>query len=290
MVNYDPHKWADHLFDIRGSLVREITGRVLLCTLWSGLVAYFHIYVYPVAIPSTVHTLVGVAFGLLLVFRTNSSYDRFWEGRKLWGGIVNETRNLIRSSEAFLIHSPELRREIALWMLGFVYGSMHILRGKKDIGPVASRLPAADVAAALATPHPALYCAKRVSLILQQAKMNKLITDFEQITIDQNIQLLIDYLGGCERIHKTPLPFAYVVHLRRALLIYCFSLPFALLNSTQIFITPLETFFLSFVFFGIEEIGVEIEDPFGEDENDLPLEDICASIERNTKGLLSVEL
>lgn len=290
MVYYDPHKWLDHFFDMRGSLVREITGRVLLCTLWSAAVVFFHAFVHPVAIPATVHTLVGVAFGLLLVFRTNSSYDRFWEGRKLWGGIVNETRNLIRSSEAFLMDSPEIRRQIALWMLGFVYGSMHILRGRKDIGPIAQKLPPEEVAEALASPHPALYCAKKVSLLLQRAKMDGTITDFEQITIDQNIQLLIDYLGGCERIHKTPLPFAYVVHLRRALIFYCFTLPFALLNSTQVFITPLETFFLAFVFFGIEEIGVEIEDPFGEDENDLPLEDICASIDRNTRGLLSVEL
>lgn len=290
MIKYDAHKWFDHFFDYRGSLVREIIGRVLLCTLWAVSVTWFHQEIMPVGIPATVHSLVGLAFGLLLVFRTNSSYDRFWEGRKLWGGIVNETRNLIRSTEAYLPKDPETRTTVALWMLGFVYGSMHILRHKKDIGPVAKVLPKNEVDEALASPHPALYCAKKVSLALQAAKEKGVINSFEQISIDQNIQLLIDYLGGCERIHKTPLPFAYVVHLRRALVLYCFSLPFALLGTSQLWITPLEVFFLSYVFFGIEEIGVEIEDPFGEDENDLPLEEICESIHRNTRGLLSVEL
>lgn len=290
MVNYDPHTWLDHFFDLRGSLVREIIGRVLLVSVWSAGVVWFHIHVHAVDVPVTVHTLIGLAFGLLLVFRTNASYDRFWEGRKLWGGIVNETRNLIRASEAYLHQDPETRKEVAIWMLGFVYASMNILRGKKDIGPVASSLNPDDVRAALASPHPALFCAKKVSLALQAAKLKGTISDIEQVTIDQNIQLLIGYLGGCERIHKTPLPFAYVVHLRRALVIYCFTLPFALLSNQHLWLTPIETLFLSYVFFGIEEIGVEIEDPFGEDENDLPLEDICASIHRNTKGLSSVEL
>lgn len=290
MIKYDAHKWLDQFFNIRGSLVREISGRVFLCTAWSVAVVLFHLHVYPISIPSTVHTLVGVAFGLLLVFRTNSSYDRFWEGRKLWGGIVNETRNLTRSTEAFLVHLPEARREIAVWMLGFVYGSMHILRAKKDIGPLARMISDEDHQSALSSPHPALYCAKRISLVLQKAKIEGAITDRVQINIDQNTQLLVDYLGGCERIHKTPLPFAYVVHLRRALFIYCFTLPFVLISSTQIWITPFETLFLAYVFFGIEEIGVEIEDPFGEDENDLPLEEICASIQQNTTGLLSVPL
>lgn len=291
MIQYDPHRWMDHFFDIRGSLVREISGRVLLCTLWSLGVVYFHLYIHPVGIPSIIHTLVGLALGLLLVFRTNASYDRFWEGRKLWGGMVNETRNLIRSSEAFLSEAPETRREIALWMMAFIYGAMNILRDKKSFGPIADYLDQKDVKLAYESPHPAIFAAKKISLSLQQARLGGHINEFVQISIDQNVQLLVDYIGGCERIHRTPLPFAYVVHLRRALVIYCFSLPFALVelfswNWAVVF----DTLFLSYVFFGIEEIGVEIEDPFGEDENDLPLEAICESIFKNTRALLSVGL
>lgn len=113
MIYYDAHRWLDHFFDIKGSLVREIMGRVLLCTAWATAVVLFHTNVGSISIPSLVHTLVGLALGLLLVFRTNASYDRYWEGRKLWGSIVNETRNLIRASEAFLLNAPEIRQEIS---------------------------------------------------------------------------------------------------------------------------------------------------------------------------------
>src|SRR5918993_817187 len=112
MIHYDPHKWLDHFFDIRGSLVREITARVLLCVGWSALVVWFHYSVNPVGIPSLLHTLVGVALGLLLVFRTNASYDRYWEGRRLWGGIVNDCRNLVRGAVVHLADDVSLMREL----------------------------------------------------------------------------------------------------------------------------------------------------------------------------------
>ncbi len=285
MINYDPHRWLDHFFDYKGSLVREISGRVLLCTLWSAGVVYFNSAVMPIGMPSIIHTLVGLALGLLLVFRTNASYDRFWEGRKLWGGIVNETRNLTRSTEAFLIHVPEARKEISLWTIAFAYGTMNRLREKVSFGAFEDELNPDEVKKAYDSGHPALYAAKKISQILQETKMEGKISDYAQVTMDQNVQLLVDYLGGCERIHKTPLPFAYVVHLRRALIIYCFSLPFALVDMFDWkWAVIFDTLFLSYVFFGIEEIGVEIEDPFGEDENDLPLETICASIAKNTRA------
>ena len=285
MINYDPHRWLDHFFDSKGSLVREISGRVLLCTLWSAGVVYFNSSVMPIGMPSIIHTLVGLALGLLLVFRTNASYDRFWEGRKLWGGIVNETRNLTRSTEAFLVHVPEARKEISLWTVAFAYGTMNRLRDKVSFGAFEKELKPEDVKKAHDSGHPALYAAKKISQILQEMKMEGKISDYAQVTMDQNVQLLVDYLGGCERIHKTPLPFAYVVHLRRALIIYCFTLPFALVDMFDWkWAVIFDTLFLSYVFFGIEEIGVEIEDPFGEDENDLPLETICASIAKNTRA------
>ena len=98
------------------------------------------------------------------------------------------------------------------------------------------------------------------------------------------MEQLTDYLGACERIQKTPLPFAYVVHLRRALLLYCFLLPLVLMEPFGWWTVP-ATFLLAYVFFGIEEIGVEIDGPFGQDENDLPLERFCEVVERDLRGL-----
>src|SRR5688572_5198757 len=98
MIDYDSHRWTEHLFDLRGSVIREVTPRVVLCTLFAAAVVVFDRFVLMprglvAEIPINIHSLVGAAIGLLLAFRTNSSYDRFWEGRKQWGAIVNETRN-----------------------------------------------------------------------------------------------------------------------------------------------------------------------------------------------------
>lgn len=280
MIEYDAHKWLDHLFDIKGSMVREITGRVLVVVAWSAAVVAFHLYVRPVAVPSTVHALVGVAIGLLLVIRTNASYERFWEGRKMWGGMVNESRNLARASTAFLRDAPATAEAIILWTVAFAYSSMHALRGSKAIGPVAERLPEKEVREMLAAAHVPSAIALRISSLIDDARRKGQVSDYIAMTLDNNVQLLIDYIGACERIHKTPLPFAYVVHLRRALILYCITLPFALIESYG-WSTVIDTLLIAYILFGIEEIGVEIEDPFGVDDNDLPLEKICATIEGN---------
>ncbi|HEX8201640.1 MAG TPA: bestrophin family ion channel, partial [Isosphaeraceae bacterium] len=137
MIDYDAHDWGSHLFDVQGSMLREIIGRVLACVAWSALVVWVHKFRFAetVVIPSTMHSLVGVALGLLLVFRTNASYDRFWEGRRMWGAIVNETRNLARATRVFLRDDPALLGTVVRWTIAFAYASMHSLRGRSDLGP-----------------------------------------------------------------------------------------------------------------------------------------------------------
>lgn len=285
MIEYDAHKWLDHLFDIKGSLVREITGRVILLVLWSAAVVGIHEHVQPLSIPSTLHSLVGVALSLLLVFRTNASYDRFWEGRKAWGGIVNETRNLARGLHAWLPGRRDLREQAVLWTVCFPYASMHSLRGTKGLSPSSPRLPQDEVLTVAQAQHVPLAVSIRISETIARAHREGHLSDYLAAMLDKNVQLLVDYLGVCERIHRTPLPYAYVVHLRRALLLYCGTLPFALLEPFG-WVTVLDTLVVSFIFFGIEAIGVQIEDPFGDDDNDLPLEQICQTIERNLLATL----
>jgi putative membrane protein len=286
MIDYNPHDWRSHLFDIRGSLVRAIFYRVLLCVAWSAVVVLIHDHLAPVAIPADGHMLVGFAFSLLLVVRTNASYDRFWEGRKQWGSIVNETRNLARAASVLLAGAPEVAAGLLRWTIAFPWAVMHHLRGEKGLGPVADALLPGEAAKALATSHVPLTVARRVSEQLALARRRGLISDYVQMSLDQNVQLLTDYMGACERIHKTPLPFAYVVHLRRALILFCFTLPFALLSRFG-WGTVLVTLLIAYTLFGIEEIGVEIEDPFGTDDNDLPLDRFCTTIEENLREILA---
>ncbi|MFB1482324.1 bestrophin family protein [Corallococcus sp. RDP092CA] len=285
MVEYDPHRWWSYFHYLRGSMVKEIVGRVLLCVLWAAVVVGFHRHVRDVGTPPTVHTLAGISLSLLLVFRTNASYDRFWEGRKLWGGIVNETRNLARAAEVFLGRTP-LYAALVHWTAAFPFATAAWLRGQqRHLGAHTDALPAGEVADVLKAQHVPLAVARRMTAVLDAGRRRGLYPEYVQMQLDQNVQQLIDYLGGCERIHRTPMPFAYMVHLRRALILYCFTLPFALVDTFG-WVTVLATFVVAYVFFGIEEIGVEIEDPFGTDDNDLPLDAICQNVQNNLLALL----
>jgi putative membrane protein len=290
MIDYDPHAWTDHLFDIRGSMVRDIAGRVVLFAAWSGVVVLAQQELLrheagSLAINPVAHGLIGVALGLLLVFRTNASYDRFWEGRKQWGAMVNTTRNLARAASTLLAADPALAMRVMRWTIAFPYASLEHLRGRRGIGPTAGLLPADEVAPVSAAAHQPLAVCRRIGDLLMEARRRGLIGDYVQMTLDDNVRRLLDFIGACERIRGTPLPFAYVVHLRRCLLLYCGTLPFALLEPFGWADIPATTL-IAYVLFGIEEIGVEVEDPFGLDDNDLPLERFCATMDRNVTEML----
>jgi ion channel-forming bestrophin family protein len=278
LIDYDPHIWRDHLLDFRGSVLRKVLPRVLIVTVWSVLVGWFHTTVQPVSVPSTAHALIGLALGLLLVFRTNASYDRFWEGRRQWGSIINASRNLSRGSTALMRDVPDLGGKVRKWTGGFAHAVMHRLRDKASLGEAASYLPADLVTQCESMENVPLAASVQISLAIADARRCSALTEHEQMLMDTQVALLIDAAGACDRIHRTPLPFAYVVHLRRALSIYCLTLPFAAISGfgwVQVAVSTLITFIL----LGIEEIGVEIEDPFGNDENDLPLERFCKTVE-----------
>lgn len=281
MNSYDPHRWTSHLFDIEGSMVREILVRVSVSVIWAAIVVALVLhepeYFRSFAIPSTAHALVGTALGLLLVFRTNSSYDRFWEGRKQWGGIVNECRNLARQASVW-IADPILAQEIIDWTIAFPFATMQRLRKAPGMGTTLSRLSAAEVTQVGASQNVPLAIARIMTARLLTARQRELIDARQLMMLDQNVQLLVDYLGACDRIRSTPLPFAYAVHLRRVLIVYCLTLPLALIRDFGWGTVP-ATMLISYSLFGIEEIGVEIEDPFGLTTNDLPLESICEGID-----------
>jgi ion channel-forming bestrophin family protein len=290
MIKYDPHDWLSHLFDIQGTVIREIMGRVLICGAWSiAAVGAYELAGrsdFSLAIPETGHTLVGVALGLLLVLRTNASYDRYWEGRKQWGTIVNASRNLARTASLYLAPAPELVRTLLAWTAAFSRGTVHHLRGKESIGSDSGDLPADEIQAVLAEGRLPLAIARRMTSVIVAGHERRLISDIQQATLDQNVQQLVDAFGACERIHKTPMPFAYVVHLRRALILYLATLPFALVGRFGWLTVP-AVLLIAYNVLGIEEIGVEIEDPFGEQENDLPLEEICGMIDADLRGIVA---
>lgn len=279
MVEYNPKRWSPQLLAVRGSIAPKIILRVALVVFWSAVVVLIHKHVRHIEIPPTVHTLVGLALGLLLVFRTNSSYERFWEGRKSWGRIINSSRNIARTASSLLKTQRATLELILLWTAAFPYASMNSLRRTRGLGPIESRLPPAAVAEVLAAAHVPLAVAQQISLALARHRSDGTFAERCIIYLDDMVRRLVDEIGECERIQNTPLPFAYVVHLRRALVLYLTTLPFVLVDPFG-WLTTLCMLLISYVLLGIDEIGVEIENPFGTDSNDLPIESFCSGVEK----------
>lgn len=283
MIKYDPHIWRSTFFAIRGTMVHAIVLRSAFVTVLATVVTMVHFFVVPLSIATSmnVHGIVSTALGLLLVFRTNASYDRWWEGRKLWGAIVNTCRNLARSAVVHLHDTPERLDKVMRLVRAFPPAATHLLRNTQWSAP--ELFSAADSTRHLARSHPPLAICTALSEELKEAHRARQLSDIVFTALDADCHQLVDCIGACERIHKTPVPFAYVVHLRRALVIYCATLPLALIGTFGWW-NLLIVYLVSYILFGIEEIGVEIEDPFGDDENDLPLEQISETIDRNVRA------
>lgn len=281
MIEYDPHHWRSHFFDLKGSLVREIAYRVGVCALTAIAVSVAFHYHEDVAIPSTGHALIGPALALLLVFRTNTANDRYWEGRRIWGGIVNTARNLRRKASVLFASEPETAKKLVEWTIAWFWSAREHLVEIKSVGP-ASQLSDEEKARAVAAAHVPSYVASQLTAIIADARKRNVIGDIQQQMFDADVQVLIDHVGACERIDTTPLPYAYAVHLRRALLLYCMTVPFTLVSTFGEW-TVLPSLIVSYVLIGIEEIGTEIEGPFGRKHNDLPLDRICTRLEANLR-------
>lgn len=287
MKPYDPKHWRSHLFDLRGSVFREIISRVTLFVMWATFWTALHEF-YPercrwVEIPESGHNLVGVAIGLLLVFRTNASYDRFWEGRRLWGSITNDCRNLGRLAHVWLDRSPLTAARYAFWLRRFPSTVMHRLQGSTGEFSASQEVLdelgfSADDVAALSSGRTApQQIVVELTRLINDATREGHLAETQRLVFEQTHQRLIDCLGGCERIHSTPLPYAYAIHLRRSLILYGLSLPLALVSRFQWSTVP-AVLVMMYILLGIEEIGVEIEDPFGTHDNDLPLDRFCQTI------------
>ncbi len=274
MIEYDPHRWLSHFFDLKGSMVREIAYRVgISAAVAIGVSVAYH-YGVDVGIADKPHSLIAPALALLLVFRTNSANERYVDGRRLWGGIVNSSRNLRRKASQLL--GPEVTAQLVEWTIAFAWATRHHLIAKKQL-PDDLQLPAELAQATIAASHPPTAAAAQLSAILVEQRRAGKLTDIQHQMLDADVQALVDHLGGCERINSTPLPFAYAVHLRRALVVYCGTLPFALVETFHEW-TVLVSVLISYILIGIEEIGTEIEGPFGERHNDLPLDRICTNL------------
>lgn len=284
--------WLRTLLRFRCSVLPEIWPRVMAAAAIAQVVWVLYRAGLPLALPVLSSIVPSVVLGLLLVFRTNTAYERFWEGRVLWGQLINTTRNLARQIwVAVEERSPDDRREkiAALRLLVcFAIAVKHHLRDEAPADRKLAELMAASQYAQLQAMHnPPLEVAFWVGNYLQHQHDRDRLAVYQLAATFELLDRMVDVLGGCERIKKTPIPLAYSIHLKQLIAIYCLTLPFQLVSELGVS-TGLAVGLVSFTVFGIEEIGIEIENPFGCDPNDLPLDAICETMERNIADLIAL--
>ncbi len=289
-MKWEKSNWLSSVFTAKGSVIPAIMGRVMVCMVFGGLISLLHYYQYPVAQKSLADTVPAVVLGLLLVFRTNTAYDRFWEGRKAWGSMNNNIRNLVRIIWLGIdekIPGDRQRKIAALELLpAFAIATKLYLRGQPLEVELANVLSSGQLQQLNAVQNPVLQIAFWLGDYLQGEQRRGNIGIYQMNELQRIINNMVDTLGTCERILRTPMPLAYAIHLKQLLLIYCLLLPFKLVGDLQWGTIPVVGL-VSFTLFGIEAIGVEIENPFGNDPNDLPLDNICKNIQRTIEDTIN---
>lgn len=285
-------QWFKTLTRFRCSVLPAILPRVAFCGIFGGVITILHDGLnISVSLPTFSSIVPSVVLGLLLVFRTNTAYERFWEGRKLWGELVNTVRNLSRQVWVTVEEkAPEDRNHkiITLRLLvAFAVATKLHLRSESPNEELAALMPRNWYQKIKTMNHPPLEIAFWIGDYLQQQYDYQRINAYQLAAMFKLLDTMVDVLGGCERILKTPIPLAYSIHLKQLLILYCLALPFQFVDQLHWWTGPIVSL-ISFTVFGIEEIGIEIENPFGRDPNDLPLDSICTTMERNIQDLITL--
>ncbi|SIQ12248.1 putative membrane protein [Chryseobacterium sp. RU37D] len=283
-----------HFLKILFSLHKSDTLKILFPTmllvgLYSWGIEYLEIeYLHlssksAVSNVSLIHSLLSFVLSLLLVFRTNTAYDRWWEGRKLWGKLVNDTRNFAIKINVILENDRNDAKQIARYLKFFP----HFLA--KHLSKESTRL-ALDEDYSEIEEYIRHHGPSEIVILLTH-KLNQLkkqgkISDVEMLYLDTQLSGFLDVCGGCERIKNTPIPYSYSSFVKKFIIFYVLALPVAYVISIGFFIIPL-TIFVYYVLMSLELIAEEIEDPFNNDENDIPMETIAQNIEKSVYQIMN---
>ena len=287
MIKYNPKTWFRHIFAFRKSDTFIILWKELIyIAVFTVLLTYIEInYIKEHNMLKelmSVYSLVGFVISLLLVFRTNTAYDRWWEGRKKWGELVNNSRNLaikigamtdVKSKEAFF----------SRMIPNYAFAMKEHLREGVKIEELS--LTEAELIEINQYEHKTSYIAKKMYEALHEMKQTGELTQIEFLALDNNLKTFSDITGACERIKNTPIPYSYSSFLKKFIFVYVVTLPLAFVSSFGYY-SPLIATFVFYVLVSMEILAEEIEDPFGRDENDLPTDELCHKIKANVTEIL----
>lgn len=279
MIVRPQQHWLRRIFVWHGSVLSKISSRLLLNFLFSIAVIFMLPWYTHLGIKFTLapFSILGVAIAIFLGFRNNAGYARYVEARKLWGQLMIASRSLLREVKTTLPDSASVR-EFARLQIAFAHCLRMTLRKQPQAEVLAQYLKTEDLQRVLASNSPA----NRILLIMGEwlavQRRNGQLSDILFISLNDRLNDISAVLAGCERIAYTPIPFAYTLILHRTVYLFCIMLPFALVVDLH-YMTPFISVLISYTFISLDCLAEELEDPFGTENNDLPLDAICNAIE-----------
>lgn len=294
IVRERPSSWR-LFFVLRGSIVPKVAPQILAVMLVAAAVTWSHGVILDRNLTFTAvpFTIIGLALSIFLGFRNGAAYDRYWEGRRLWGDLLITSRILARQASSLVATDPAragedpfpLRRRMTYKTIAFAHALRHRLRGTDGRQDLAPLLGDEDLRDALASVNPPAALLRSLGADLRHCLETGLVAPPLAVNLDESLNALDRILGGCERIRSTPIPFSYSLLLHRTAHMYCFLLPFGIVDTVGM-ATPLVAGLVSYTFFGLDTLGDEIEEPFGTQPNDLPLTAISRTIEIDLREAL----
>jgi putative membrane protein len=280
MTHFERREFWSEVFTVHNSVTPSIKSRIAAF----GFVA---LVVWVVGAQTQIiptsgvapYELIGVVLALLLVLRTNSGYDRWYEGRKLWGGIVNQSRNLAQIGLAYGPRDRVWRDQFVRWTAAFSHACRHSLRDERDLDDLKPLLGDEDIEMLAGARHMPMFVAQKLATMLLEAVDARQMDRFAFMQAEQQRSMLIDHIGACERILKTPLAKAFSVKIRRFLFLYLIALPFGIFDKAGM-MTPVIVMLVAYPLLSLDQIGVELQNPFSTRRlSHLPLDDICKTIQ-----------
>lgn len=292
MVQYNPKTWLSIIFHSYSRfVVRTMMPALIFMGLFTLVVCVVMLEVFKFdkshfSNTTALHSLLGIVLGLFLVFRTNSAYDRWWEGRKLWGGMVNSTRNFALKLNAYLDKDDHANRKWFSQMIpNFVTASKEHLRAGVQLSELEEAEAGFPESIKDVKHKPNRIAGMLYLKVNELYKADKLTGDQFRV-LDKEMKDFIDIIGACERIKNTPIPYSYAMFIKKFIFIYIITLPFGFVTSFE-YVTIPTTLLITFVLLSVELIAEEIEDPFGRDINDLPTDQLASRIKENIQEILA---
>lgn len=295
MISYDTHDWLKNLFQLKkADTFRKLFPLILIVCAYTGLIVFIEMDwlhlpdTHPLKQFTTFHTLLGFVISMLLVFRTNTAYDRWWEGRRQWGSLVNGSRNLAIKINSYLPFEATSDRAFFRKIIPLFARSL-----KRHLRAETTRLALDE------EPHPeipdfdhsrhlpnqvASAMAMKIARLYEQQK----ITGEQLLAVNNELQTFLDVCGACERIKNTPIPYSYSSFIKKFIFVYVLTLPLGLAFSLHYVLIPIVGF-VFYILASLELIAEEIEDPFGSDANDLPMDKMSENIRVNVEDLIPLK-